>query len=290
MTLLPKLDAGWELELLALTYPDGRVQGSVRANKLLADLQREGFPTAMRFKNIEMGPASLDLAPSAKDAEEHGRLRLEKVPMEQEGVDPRTDFVLTDAGAAHVHDVVFPALNDHPRAEVFREVLSRFLHESRFEKTVDLIERSHETLMLDNPLQLSAVRDETLDKLSTHLGKIREGPRARTNFDILVGATVELAHEALTAALPKFKDPSDQWTGKNNILSKCVDLVGLLDDLERFRRLPRMPKTLEREFELVLNALEVNCEAYGILDLPSDAEIERMLREVEPLDLDRGHE
>lgn len=291
MALIPQgLADGWEVALLAATYPNKRVQGITRANKVLSRLQREGVPITFRFRNIQMGPASLDLMQAAKTAQQKGILEINEIDQQAEGLENRTDFVLTKEGLDYVTGVVLPELNKQPRGDVIKRAFSRALRESKFAKTNALIDESHATLMLDDPVKLLGAHESAFQQLSAQLDALREGPRPRDSMTILVGATVEFATDALAAIEPMLRDPSNKWTGKNHILAKSVELVDLAEEWGRLRALPKMGKTLEEEFELALNALEVNAEIYGILELPNEQDIDELLAEVAPLDPVKGHE
>ena len=98
-----RLVDGWEAVLLASLTSQRVVRGRVRANKLLAYMQLHGVPVPIRFRNIQMGPASFDVDTRAKVAAGAGLLEL-----------------LTEKGRADIerHDYRTPIeARDHLRAQ-----------------------------------------------------------------------------------------------------------------------------------------------------------------------------
>jgi hypothetical protein len=286
---LTDLIPGWEMTLLAATYPKREVRGKVRANKQLARLQREGFPIRIKFRNIAMGPASIDVESRAQKAEGSGLLAIRKVQATQEDFDSRTDFVLTDAGYTYVDATVIPAVSKHPKGRLYKRAFARGMV-GKFQPTKALISEAHETLLLDDGKARRRLCQQLQEDLKSLLDTIGNPRGIRDSMTLLVGATFELALTALDHVEPSLADEDDGWTGKNHILAKSQELTELGEEWKRLRDLPKMAKSLQEDFELILNALELNCEVYDIIEMPDEREIDELLGGVEPYDLEKGHE
>lgn len=289
MSLLSGLDDGWEIALLAATFPQQRIRGLVRANKALARLQREGFPVEIRFRNIQKGPASQDLLPRAEAAQAKGYLRIEEVRMRKEGLDDRTDFTLTEDGSRYVQTVVLPKMKAHPRSDLLFLSLRRALEECKHLPTTALVSEAHATLHLDDRAQLLGAFHQTDNILRARYVAVEAAGRPTSMFDLTHGAVVELACDALAAIRPALEDPQDRSTGKNHVLALCEDLVDVLDERDRLEPLG-MGAQVAEDLDRILNALEVNCTIYDILHIITDEEVAQMMREVPPLDPRTGHD
>lgn len=282
--LLPSLVDGWETLQLAAAHRDGQVRSLVRLNKHLAYLQREGFPVPIRFTNIEMGPASLEVKRRAEKAESKGLLVLHRAP--QEGRKEREEFHLTPEGRDYVTQEVLPTFQRHSRGRLYYEIFTDVLPRIQFRRNTDLVEDIHRTLHLDDPEEFYEVFTQTKQQLDDWRHQMEDW-RPREKLDLTAAATIELGSAALEAIADGVADDNDKSTGKHNIVWNCERLVELLAMREALDTKAKLPaKALTVSFDRVLNALEVNSAVYGYLDIPSDEELEERLLEAGPYDPD----
>lgn len=289
LTLLADLEDGWEIAIVAATSPRRRIEGLTKANKVLARLQREGFPIGLQFRNIQMGPASQELLPRAQRAERRGHLRIETVPLRAEGLDDRIDFVLTDAGLGYVKDTVLPAMKEHSKSDLLHAAFRRAFEACQHLPTSALVHEAHDSLHLDDRPVLLGTYLATRRELEDRFARVEAAGRPRDRFALTVGATLDFAVEAIVAIEPGISDPHDNSTGKNHVLALCEELVDLLGQMDRLEPL-RLAKGIEPDLERVLNALEVNCGIYGLVPVITDEDMARMLAEVPPSDPNTAHD
>jgi hypothetical protein len=279
MAHLPDLVDGWETLQVAASHRDRQVQSVLRLTKQLAFLQREGFPIPIRFRNIDMGPASLDVRHRARAAESQGLLRITTTP-KAAGLREREDFLLTDRGEAYVREELMPAFQELPRGKLYFEVFADVMSRVRFAKNDDMVQEIHRALHLDDPDQFYAAFIRSKEALDTRRRLLDDTWNPREKMDLTAAAAVELGSQALERLVESVADAEDTSTGKHNIVWNCERLAELLEIKESLDPSGRAARAgLERAFERVLNALEVNAEVYGVLHIPTDEEIEAMMKE-----------
>lgn len=277
--LLDGLVEGWETLQLAAIQRDREVRSLVRLNKQLAYLQREGYPIPIAFRNIEMGPASLEVRRRAERAGKQGLLELKKTPM-GEGLKDLESFALTNEGRKYVQSEVMPALQGHVRSKLFLDIFTSTMSEIQFKKNPELIEGIHKSLRLDDREEFQKAFVETKQRVDEWRKKIDETWRPKTRLEVAAGSTVEFASMALEAAQPLVADEHDDSTGKHNVVWNCERLVELLQMMEGLNGKGKAHENaLTNGFDRVLNALEVNCAVYDILHVPDDEEIGALFAE-----------
>lgn len=282
-SLIPDLTEGWEILQLASLNDDKEVQGVVRLNKQLAFLQLEGYPVNIRFECRRMGPASLEVRDRARTAEKHDYLVVEEtsVPHRPE---PRVDFKLTPRGQEYVDHVVLPALHKHTRGKMYTGTFVRVALANQYARDKDLIGQIHSILYLDDRDEFLEAYAKTATELETWQAKSQDWS-LREDLQMVAGAAIDLANEAIRTIEPQVKDERNISVGKHNVLWNSERLVKLVDLKENQGGRSRdLDAQLTAQFERVLNALEVNCHIYNILSLKTEAELEAILAEAEPLD------
>lgn len=273
---LGELTEGWELVQLASMTKEGVILGRTRANKLLAFLQINGFPISIRFKNIRMGPASFDVDKRGRTAQDHGLLLLQK----EEGRSgfQRNDYRVTDAGRTYVQKKVLPAIQCHPQADVLVDTLMSTVEEYLYLKDDELVSTIHRILHLDDRDELILVYEGTKETLQTWSERLGKGGGDRVN--LAAAGAVEFALMAMEQIHSMLKVEDGDDAGPFHVLYNCERLARLLDSLDSIHggRHTR-DKTIVRQVDRILNALEVNCRIYDILEVPTDEEIDTMFQE-----------
>lgn len=279
-TLVEGLVEGWETMLLAAWYPDNEIQSKVRQNKLLAKLQRAGFPVPIRFHNIQKGPASLELDSRAEAAEEQGYLEYNETPTPDPYSD-REEWHLQEDGECYVKEGLMEKLKSHPRGELYLDIFHTEMRKIGFEQNDDLVDEAHESLHLDDEGEFLQRFEETKEALEEWHNLFEDDPPT-SSLELAAAAAVELGLEAMTA-IERRRRLLDNSTGKNNILWNCERLLASLNDLKSGESMegPDL-ESLERELERILNALEVNSAIYDYVDIPSEEELEELFWSAEP--------
>src|SRR5271157_2772753 len=113
--LTPKLGV-----LYALYLADGKVLGITRLNKLIARLQRDGFPIRNKFVNAEMGPYDRMIDGYATQLDSEGLIYKAVSPSIYYEND-RQDFFLTSEGKVFVENEIMPSLMSNPFYEFFMD-------------------------------------------------------------------------------------------------------------------------------------------------------------------------
>lgn len=270
------LAEGWELVQLASLTSEGTIWGRTRANKLLAFLQLNGFPVPIRFKNIQMGPASFDVDERGRTAQAQGLMLLEK--NEGRAGFLRHDYHVTDQGRAYVQAKILPAIQQHPRADLYIDALMGTAQEYLYLKNDELVKTIHRILHLDDRDELIQTFEETRDTLQGWSEKLESGGSDPVN--LAAAGAVELALMAMDQIHPMLKEEGTDDAGPFHVLYNCERLARLLNTLGSIHggRHSR-DKTIVKQIDRILNSLEVNCRIYDILEVPTDEEIDDMFEE-----------
>lgn len=276
--LIEDLVDGWETLLVAAWYPDDQVQSLLRLNKQLASLQRVGFPAPVRFNNIDKGPASLDVGKRANTAADAGMLEHKQTDMGPDK-DPREEWHLTEKGRDYIRSEVMRAIKNHPRGDQYLQNFHNEMRRIGFARNPDLVAEAHNVLHLDEDAEFLEHYAKTLNTLEGWLQRFEENP-PRAEMELVAGAATELGVEALYAIEDNLLSNS---TGKHHVVWNCEQLLGALADVDSADQMEGpMESDLQRDFERALNALEVNSEIYGYLDIPSEEELDELFWSAEP--------
>lgn len=274
------LDPGWELVLLASLNSKRVVMGRVRANKQVARLQMNGVPVPIRFRNIQMGPASLQIDERAKKAQEKGFLEL-KTSTGKAGFE-RHDYLVTDAGVEYTQNVILPTLQESSYGPAVLEGINDVAQEHLYLKDQQLVDMIHQDLHLDDREELMNVYEETYETLNRWARTSKDKP-IRDKVILAASGAVDFAIMALEATRRFLIKEEEQRTGPYIVLYNAQRLSWLLSSLDCLHTKRHKNDTaLVRRFDRILNALEFNCSCYGILDVPSDEEIDAMFEEAAP--------
>lgn len=277
---------GWETLLVAALSPGRKVRGIVHLNKVLARLQRRGFPVPITFRILPMGPASVAVESRANTSTERGFLEQSETPTRPDYKD-RKDWELTDAGFEYVRKEIVPAIGDDEAGRLSMEVLQEELREMRHKSGNALKEESHEALVLDDPELFQERYETAIDDLREWSRHFAEDHTPRSDAELTAAAAVDLA----LMALEEEKERAVRWfspsAGIRHVFWNAERLVTVLEDLRTEEAMDESRWEDEAdEFEIILRALEWNCELYGIVSLPTEEEIEQAFWEAEPFDPD----
>jgi len=132
--------------LLALTLPaDREIYSKVRLNKIIALLQRDGFPISNRFYNSVMGP--MDFTIHGRDApllEKEGLISTDEKPMRNKN--PVTSYRLTDKGLGYFQQKYSCIIDSLPYKPLFNATMDE-VRRSFHMTTSEIVDRVHEELM-----------------------------------------------------------------------------------------------------------------------------------------------
>lgn len=275
---------GWETLLVAALSKGREVHGVVRLNKVLARLQRRGFPVPIEFRIAPMGPASLDVEERTDHAIEEGLLESKETPMGP-SYNNRKDWKLSEEGFEYVKEEVVPHLGQRPNGARLLDLLQDELREMKHKTGRALKEESHEALVLDDPDLFQERYEALVENLREWERYFSEERTPRSDTELGAAAAVELALAALeenqAGALEGFY-PS---TGLRHVFWNAERLVDILEEFRAEAQLDSTHLDSEAdEIETILHALETNCRIYDVLDLPSEEEIEEEFWEAEPFD------
>lgn len=279
--VVPDLVDGWETMLLAGKHHDREVRSAVRLNKLLAHLQRTGFPVPIEFENIQMGPASKTVETRAQHAVDEGLLDYRELEPSEPGHEPTKAWKLTDRGEDYLEEI-FRALEEHPRSDTYARVFIEELRSVFFSRNPVLIDQLHNDLVLDDAGEFQEMYREVQENLQRYAERFNEGWLPRDDLDLTAAAASELACIALDEIEEQVFDIYDDSTGPHIIVWLSDRLLAQLEGLKERDQLDGDGKDeLEEELSILLNALEVNCDIYGYFRVPDDDELEREFEEAE---------
>lgn len=219
--------------LYALYLADGEVFGITRLNKLLARLQRDGFPITNQFFNAKMGPYDPEIDSYTAQLSDDGLITKTTSASEYYEND-RQDFFLTPSGHQYIESEIVPLINVDPFYGHFMEFYLNHVKDNYKKWAIPhLVNVTHEELFIspDNSKFL-AESFKTRESLIQRFNDIERSYRDFCYIDLVLLGSLEFPIRCLERILAG--DINDRATGKNNILvkSKC-----LLDNIDGF--LPR---------------------------------------------------
>lgn len=274
---------GWETLFVAALSPEKKTRGIVYLNKVLAKLQRHGFPIPIRFRNLPMGPASKDVGRRARRASKAGFLEPTRTPMGP-GYRDRLDWELTEAGFRYVKEEIVPTLSALEGGHQDLQLVQKEMRELKHKSGNALKDESHEALILDDPELFAERYEELLEELGGWARFFAEEVTPRSDAELAAGAAVELALMALEEKKKEATDWFSDSTGIRHVFWNAERLTDVLEEIIDEDEIDATPWDDEREeIERLLQALERNCEYYD-MPLPSEEEIEEKFWEAEPFD------
>lgn len=280
--VVPDLVAGWETMLLAGKHNDREVRSAVRLNKLLAHLQRTGFPVPIRFKNLQMGPASEAVESRARDAVNEGLLHYRELEPDQPEYEPTKVWKLTEDGEDYLNDVIYPALEEHPRSDTYARVFVEELHSVFYRRNPVLIKELHNDLVLDDADEFQQMYREVRTELEGYSQGFNDSWVPEDDLALTTAAASELACIALDEIADRVFNLYDDSTGPHTVVWLSDQLLAQLESFEGRDRLEGdREEELQEEISNILNALEVNCEIYGYFEVPDEEELEQEFAEAE---------
>lgn len=216
--------------LCALYLADGEVLGITRLNKLLARLQRDGFPITNQFMNAKMGPYDPMIDTYATQLSDEGLVTKGISPREYYEND-RQDFSLTSSGKLYVETEVIPFLERDPFYEYFMDSYMNIKDNYRKWPIPYLVDTTHDELCIspDNSKFLTEAFN-TREALIKEFNNIERTYKEFCYPSLVLLGSLEFAIRCLGRILESYLD--DLATGKNNIL---VNSRSLLENVITFR-------------------------------------------------------
>lgn len=216
--------------LCALYLADGEVLGITRLNKLLARLQRDGFPITNQFMNAQMGPYDPMIDTYATQLSSDGLITRGVSSCEYYEND-RQDFFLTPQGKLHVETEVIPLLERDPFYGSFMESYMNIKDNYKNWPSHYLVDTTHEELCIspDNSRFLT----EAFNTRETLIREFNDIERTYKEFcyvGLVLLGSLEFGIRCLGKILESYI--ADRATGKNNIL---VNSRALLENVIVFR-------------------------------------------------------
>ncbi|MFZ2471814.1 MAG: hypothetical protein WAW52_07725 [Methanothrix sp.] len=269
--------------LYSIYLSDGEVLGKVRLNKLMARLQREGFPITNRFINERMGPYDAMIDGYASELCGDHLISQSLSPRPQHYND-REDFRLTAEGIAFVEQNILPAIKDHPYYNHLIYSFSNIKHEYKHLSIKNLVDNVHDELCLsDNKSVFLLELDNTKKKMMAEFDKLEAGFIDYCYASMVLLGSLEFAIRAITKIQEGKWDNNE--TGKNNILYNSQKLLESVSSSQTIINSIQPACMVQRA---CLNGMdcvaeELNKIKYGLYRIEWNSEIYQILR---PFDRD----
>ncbi|WP_456329216.1 hypothetical protein [Archaeoglobus sp.] len=278
-----RLPKGWEI-LFACYLLNGEVLGKVRLQKVVSELQKEGFPVDYSFIILERGPFSSTVQDNVRHLEANGLIEVRQAPM-PEGYSDRVDYILTEKGKRIVEDKILPLI-EREYYYLAGNLLTIPMKYSNNVPSREIVKLVHEELNLDN-------KDEFRKELENTLGAYRKLFESLSGEDhgycltwVAVMGLADLAIEYLEKieTLEKIEENNEmsedfifdldfpEEAGKYFILSKAkegLDLITTLYPLEECRNEAMCVsekwdecKKFEQKIKAIFMAIERNALVY----------------------------
>lgn len=159
-----ELPEGWEI-LLACYLLGGRVEGKVRLQKVVSEMQKEGYPVDHIFIIHKMGPLSTAIYDETRFLENTGLIKIKMVQV-GEGYNDRFDYILTGEGEKVVKEEILPVLSeDYYFLKENLETIRTKYDNRRFSQ--EIVREVHEELLLENRDRFRKKLRELLEKYTT---------------------------------------------------------------------------------------------------------------------------
>jgi|GEM_PF-2021031 uncharacterized protein YwgA len=282
-----KFPKGWEI-LLACYLLNGRVYGRVRLQKVVSEMQKEGFPVDYSFVILDMGPFSSSVQDNVRQLKNSGLIEVYQMPM-PEGYNDRFDYVLTEKGKRVVEDEILPVFEkkyDYFK-ENLRKIPAKYNNSIPSREIVDLV---HKELILDDMDEFKNELENTLRRYHELLKKLSEEDQRYCLVWVAVLGLADLVVEILEKIkedVEMSKDPIidlllPDEAGKYFILSKAKEGLGLITTHYPFEECRNEVmcisekwnecKKFEQKIKAVFMAIERNALLYSYLDESEEGE------------------
>lgn len=200
--------------LYALYLADGKVLGKTRLNKLIARLQRDGFPITNYFINAQMGPYDPEIDIKTSDLHDNGYIHKSFTSHPE---NDREDFQLTQYGTNYVVEVIVPKVKEYPFYDYAFDSFSSVRYEYLHSPILPLVGKVHNELYISEDIsifltELNSIIEDLVSKFD----------QLESNYINYCYTTLSLLGtlEFTIRCLRKIQESYlyDKMTGKNNIL------------------------------------------------------------------------
>jgi len=235
------LPEGWEI-LYAAHLLGGRVNGKVRLQKIISEMQKVGFPVDYYFVIHNMGPYSTQVETDSLALERVGLIKIVVNDPLSPSYRERYDYILTEKGKKFLEEDVIPNLRELSEYKFLKSREETI--KNRFENTRVgnlIIEDVHKELSLDD-------KEEFKRRLKSAIEKFRvlnEGFSSRNEDYCLVFAGIKGLVELSTMVLEEIVDEEVEWgielpvsAGKYFILCNVEEVDKFIEELMNNYSLP----------------------------------------------------
>lgn len=254
--------------LFALTLPsDQTISSKVRLNKILALLQRDGFPIQNRFINLEMGPMDFSI-------HDHDAMLLQKmkyISVDEEPIrnkKPLTVYRLHDEGRKYFQRKYSCIIDNLPYKSTFKSKMDE-IRRSFHLATSEIVDRVHLELQTQaTPEALREKIDAIEDSLSKTVKVVEQNRDDSCPVCVEILGSSEFAMKSLRNSIEKGLGGND--SGKNMVFYNAAQILYWAEKLARHDHVTDVrtgTDTLSRLREQVcyrLYCLEENAGHYGI--------------------------
>lgn len=210
--------------LYALSFPrDHAIYGKVKLNKVLAMLQRDGFPISNRFINMQMGPADPAIEGDAELLQGEKLIEIKGIP-ERVGKRAGDAYWLSGQGFQFVQRKLGPNVEYLPYQSVFKARLAEIKRDFEMFSVDEIVSKIHRELLIDaSPEQL----ERETQSIKENLERIRESVERQEDYSCsicleLLGCS-DFAIKSLSHVIRIGLDKRD--SSKNLIYYNCKDLL-----------------------------------------------------------------
>ena len=289
MSELKELPRGWEI-LLACHLLNGEVCGKVRLQKVVSELQKEGFPVNYSFIILDMGPFSSSVEDNVRQLKSNRLIKVNLMPM-PEGYNDRFDYVLTEEGKRVVEEGILPVLEEE--YDYLKDYLNKISEKyNNFISSKEIIEAVHRELILDNKDEFKSELERVLKAYRNILKKLSKEDHRYCLVWVAVLGLADLVVEVLERIkeyIEFFENINSDFdlglpddAGKYFILSKAKEGLGLITIQYPFEecrdnemcvseKWDECNKT-EQKIKAIFTAIERNALLYSYLDEPEEGE------------------
>jgi len=264
--------------LYSLYLADGEILGKVRINKLIARLQRDGFPIINRFINQQMGPHDRGIDSDASNLSMGGYITQTQTPLS--GYDnPREDYRLTESGILRVEQQILPKILRNPHHKHLKHEFELVKYEYKSLAKSELVAKVHKELCISEDqsrflIEIETARSDLIkqhDEISiNHANYCYSTLTLLGSLDFTIRCLDRIREE-------RFNDPE---TGKNHILAQAKKLLENISIFwNRYKELQgyclkakecllggNCPQDGLESVKYALYCIEWNSERYGILN------------------------
>ena len=264
--------------LFALKSFDGEIAGKVKFNKVLALLQRDGFPIRNKFHNAIMGPMDKKLDTKADELSREGFLKIRYASTNKSEkmtiywLSPKGLTFLEENYAQHIRDLL-----SGPYADIQLKNFRRTQNDVTKMVTHDFVEKVHDELNYYESGKFRAMIQETLKKAmgEFQIAELRYDESCAHCCEVM--GSLDFSIMSLTELLEKHW--ASYYSGKYFVRYNAERIVNFASEMcnhihsNEIRLFNDIPSKHRKQILYRLMCLENNCSNYGIcptFDLEND--------------------